>query len=167
MNEKNIIDKINKKFKVKENIQKKARIWIKVNNKELIDLCNYANSLGFEHLSAISVTDLINKGKYELVYFTWSYHDKIMLIIKTEIERKKPMIPSVIEIWKENAQIHERELHELFGVKFKGNPDLSELFLEGWKQEPPFKKDFDWRKYVREKYYNKKGREKVYFEEKL
>ena len=40
------------------------------------------------------------------------------------------------------------------------------LFLEDWEGPPPFRKDFDWGKYVREKYYNKKNeRENIYFEE--
>ena len=41
----------------------------------------------------------------------------------------------------------------MFGVEFQGNPDLSPLFLEDWEGPPPFRKDFDWRAYVREKYY--------------
>ena len=54
----------------------------------------------------------------------------------------------------------------MFGVKFEGNDDLSPLFLEDWLGPPPFRKDFDWRKYVREKYYDKKNeRENIYFEE--
>lgn len=161
MIEKTIMKKIEKQFG-KAVLQRKRRIWINVKKKDLLDLCRYLKPR-FEHLSTISVTDLIKEEKYEVAYFLWSYSDKIAFIIKTKIPRKKPVIDSVAGVWEE-GQVHERELHELFGVNFKGNPDLSELFLEGWKQKPPFRKDFDWRKYVRKKYYKKKGREKSYFE---
>ena len=68
-------------------------------------------------------------------------------------------------VWYENAQIHEREIHELFGVKFEGNQDLSPLFLENWEGPDPFRKDFNWREYVRDKFYDKKNeREKVYYD---
>jgi len=163
MNEKDIINKIDKNFGIKGPAHKGRRIWIKIDSNDLTDLCGYVKGLGFGHLSAISVTDFIKKGEYELVYFLWSYQDNIALIVKARIKREKPAINSVVGVWNE-AQIHERELHELFGVEFKGNPDLSELFLEGWKQTPPFRKDFDWRGYVRRKYYKKRGTERSYFE---
>ena len=117
------------------------------------------------HLSAISVTDWVEKGKYELTYHLWSYEDKMLVTVKTKIDRDRPVIDSVAPIWKENAQIHERELHELFGVDFKGNSDLSPLFLEDWSGPPPFKKDFDWREYVRKEFYDRENeRERVYYE---
>ena len=162
MNEKDFIHKLRKKFKLKGKIQKR-QIWVEIRSDDLLKLCNYTKEIGFRHLSTISVTDLIHIGKYELVYFLWSYENKTVLIIKTIVSRKRPVIKSVSSVWGE-GQIHERELHELFGVEFKGNPDLSALFLEEWKQNPPFKKDFDWRKYVRKKYYTNNGSEKAYFE---
>ena len=162
--EKALVEKIERKFGVKGKAERK-RIWINIRKENMIDLCRYLKELGFEHLSAISVTDFIKRGKYELVYVVWSYHDNIAIIVKSEIEREKPVISSVTEIWKESAQIHERELHELFGVEFEGNADLSELFLENWKESPPFRKDFNWREYVGKKYYYKQDeKEKIYLE---
>jgi len=164
--ETDILNKISAKFEVEGKIQRKQRIWIKVDKEDLIDLCKFVKEIGFEHLSAISVTDWIKDGEYELTYHLWSYEYKILLTLKTRIDRDNPNISSVAPIWRENAQIHEREMHEMFGVKFEGNDDLSPLFLEDWEGPPPFRKDFDWRKYVRGKYYDKKNvRENIYFEE--
>lgn len=163
--EADILERINAKFKVEGKIQRKRRIWISLNKKDLINLCSWVKEQGFVHLSAISVTDWLKEGKYELTYHLWSYKDKVLLTLKTNIDRENPVIESVASIWRESAQIHERELHELFGVKFKGNPDLTPLFLEDWQGPAPFRKDFDWREYVREKYYDKENeREMVYYD---
>jgi len=90
------------------------------------------------------------------------------LTIKTRINRDKPTIDSVVSIWEDNAQIHERELHELFGVEFKNNPNLTPLFLEDWNNTPPFRKDFNWRDYVRDEFYNKENkREEPYWDAPL
>jgi len=160
-----ILKDIGSKFDVKGKIQRERRIWISIDKDKLIELCNWLKRQGFEHLSAISVTDWVKEGKFETTYHLWSYKDKILLTLKTKVDRKKPVIKSVTSIWENSAQIHERELHELFGVEFEGNPDLSPLFLEGWQGPPPFKKDFDWREYVREEFYNKENeREVVYFD---
>ena len=160
-----LLDEIKSKFKVDGRIQRKRRIWVSSDENRLMEMIKWLKERGFVHLSAISVTDWLEEGNYEITYHLWSYKEKILVTVKTKIDRKNPAIDSVTPIWKENAQIHERELHELFGVKFKGNPDLSPLFLEDWQGPPPFRKDFDWREYVREKYYDKENeREIVYYD---
>lgn len=160
-----ILNNINSKFDIEGKIQRERRIWISITSDKLIELCSWLKKQNFEHLSAISVTDWVEEGKFEVTYHLWSYIDKILLTLKTKIDRERPVIKSVISIWQQNAQIHERELHELFGVKFKDNPDLSQLFLEDWQDPPPFRKDFNWRTYVREKYYNPENeRERVYYD---
>ena len=163
--ESKLIDELKNKFKGKFKVQNERRIWISIESDKLIEACRWIKEKGLVHLSSISVTDWLEKGDYELTYHLWSYEYKILITIKTRINRDKPVIESVSSIWKESAQIHERELHELFGVKFKGNKDLLPLFLEDWKGEAPFKKDFDWRKYVTEKFYSKENeREKIYYD---
>ena len=160
-----LLDKIKSRFNVECRVQKDKRLWISADHNKLIEMCKWLKEYGFIHLSAISVTDWLEKGDYELTYHLWSYDDKLLVTVKTRINRKKPIIESVTPIWEENAQIHERELHELFGVEFKNNPDLSPLFLENWQGPAPFRKDFDWRNYVREKFYNKENeREQVYYD---
>jgi len=160
-----LLDEIKSKFNVEGKIQRERRIWISIDKERLIELCIWLKNQRFEHLSAISVTDWVKEGIFEVTYHLWSYKDKILLTLKTKIDRKKPVIESVTTVWEESAQIHERELHELFGVKFKGNSDLSPLFLEDWHAPPPFRKDFDWREYVREEHYDKEDeREVVYYD---
>jgi len=160
------IDNIKNKFKSKMKIQNERRIWLTIEPEKLVETCKWLKEKSFEHLSAISVTDWLDKGKYELTYHLWSYEKKILITVKTKINREKPVIESVNTIWYENAQIHERELHELFGVKFKGNKDLLPLFLENWKGKDPFRKDFNWRDYVRNEFYDKKDeREQVYYDQ--
>jgi len=163
--ENKVIGEISSKFKIEAKLQRERRIWVATNKESLVALCNFAKGLGFEHLSAISVTDWPEEGIFEFTYHLWSYSQRILLTIKTRTDRANPVIDSVVPIWKESAQIHERELHELFGVEFEGNEDLAPLFLEDWDGPPPFRKDFNWRDYVRERYYDKADeREKAYCE---
>jgi len=160
-----LLDEIKSKFKVDGRIQREQRIWISTDENKLMEVCNWLKDRGFVHLSAISVTDWLEEGNFELTYHLWSYDDNILVTVKTKIGRENSSVNSVAPIWGENAQIHERELHELFGVKFKGNPDLSPLFLEDQEYMHPFRKDFNWREHVREKFYNKENeREAVYYD---
>ena len=159
-----IQEKIYSEFGIKTRVGQKRRIWLKTGSGQLLDLLRFLKELGFEHLSSVSALDRPEQERLELVYHLWSYQDKLLLSVKTKIERKAPSIDSASSIWA-SAQIQEREIHELFGVNFLGNPDLTELFLENWQGPPPFLKDFDWREYVKEKYYSKENKnEKGYFE---
>ncbi|MDY6838128.1 MAG: NADH-quinone oxidoreductase subunit C [Thermodesulfobacteriota bacterium] len=152
-------------FEIEATVQRDRRVWTTVPKNELVSLCRFARGLGFDHLSAISVTDWPKDGTFELTYHLWSYSLKILLTVKTKTKRADPQMDSAMPIFHENAQIHERELHELFGVKFRGNPDVAPLFLEDWHGPPPFRKDFNWRDYVRQRCYDKsEEREKPYWQ---
>jgi len=108
-------------------------------------------AMGFDHLSDVSGVDYIADGEFEINYHLWSHARKVRVTQKVRIARESPLIESVVDLWP-GAQIHEREAHELFGITFEGNPDLSPLFLEDWTEIPPFRKDFDTREYVKKQY---------------
>ncbi|OQX90692.1 MAG: NADH:ubiquinone oxidoreductase [candidate division Zixibacteria bacterium 4484_95] len=159
------LEKVSSKFEVEGKIQRERRIWLSTDKVNLIPLCTWLKGEGFIHLSALSVTDWLEEGKYEVTYHLWSYEDRILVTVKTKIDRENPVIDSVVSLWDANAQAHEREMHELFGIKFEGNPNLTPLFLENWEGPPPFRKDFNWREYVKEKYYHKDDdTERVYYD---
>jgi len=104
---------------------------------------------GFEHLSMISCVDWIDEGELELVYHLWSYHKRIHAMVKTRIGRDSPRFLSVIPIFR-HAQTYERELHEMFGIHFEGNPRLIPFLLDHWEGPPPMRRDFDLRGYAKE-----------------
>lgn len=131
---------------------KDGRIVLKVSAQASHEVLSLLKDLGFEHLSDVTGTDYIKDGEFEIAYHLWSHAKKIRAIQKIRISRESPVVKSIVDLWP-GAQIHEREDHELFGIDFVGNPDLSPLFLEDWKEIPPFRKDFDTREYVKRRYY--------------
>jgi NADH-quinone oxidoreductase subunit C len=160
-----ILDKIASEFNLECKVQRKGRIWLDTPTEGFVDFCKWLKEQGFEHLSAISAVDWPAEGMYGLAYHLWSYLDKTLITLKVKIDRRNAVMKSVTEIWDGSAEAHEREIHELFGVKFEGNNNLTPLFLEDWQGLPPFRKDFDWRKYVCGKYYDRENeRERVYYD---
>jgi NADH:ubiquinone oxidoreductase subunit C len=61
--------------------------------------------------------------------------------LKTRIsDREKPQIDSVVDLWK-TADLNEREVYDLLGIKFTNHPDLRRLFLDAtWGF--PLRKDY-------------------------
>ena len=146
--------------KLKEEVEKKFRntvvkiievnrMVIKTKKESLLSTLLFLKNEGFRQLKAISCVDWIKKRNFELVYHISSLDNPLHIMVKIEVERDNPKIDTIVSVF-ENAQFYEREIHELFGVNFIGNPDLSPLLLENWKEIPPFRKDFDTREYVKE-----------------
>lgn len=133
-------------------VSEDKRISLLVKKEEFYQILSQLKDAGFNHLSDVTAVDYIDEQEFELIYHLWSHREKIRAMVKVRIPREVPTIRSVADLWT-GAQIHEREDHELFGINFEGNPNLSPLFLEDWEEIPPFRKDFDTRKYVKEKYY--------------
>ena len=139
------------------NIIDKDRMIINLDKNGIASLLSYLKNMGYEHLALISCVDFIEDNEFELVYIVSAYmendkeyqeKEKRNIMVKTRISRNKPHFITVINIF-ENAEPYERELHELFGIYFDGHPRLTPLFLELKYKIPPFRKDFDTRKFVK------------------
>ncbi len=158
-----LISILKSKFETEVLKKEKNQIWLRVSRNNLPNVCDFLKGEGFNFFSFLTAVDILEKNVIELIYHIWSEEKKMGLNIKIEIARINPEIGSVSKTY-DSSQIHEREIHELFGVNFLGNSDLSELFLEDWPGPAPFLKDFDWRAHVREKFYNReKENEEGYF----
>lgn len=97
--------------------------------------------LRFDCLSNQSGVDYNAKGHIEIVYHLYSYTHRHWLVLKVDVPRDNPVLPSVEGIWKA-ANWLEREIYDLLGVTFEGHPDLRRLLMpEDWIGHP-LRKDF-------------------------
>lgn len=84
--------------------------------------------MGFDYLFCLSGVDW--KTHFTVVYHLQSRKHKHILVLKAKIaDRNNPNIDTVCKLWK-TAEFHEREVYDLFGIKFNNHPDLRRLFLD-------------------------------------
>ncbi|MDQ3302775.1 MAG: NADH-quinone oxidoreductase subunit C [Actinomycetota bacterium] len=96
--------------------------------------------LGILHLAFITVVD--REGSFELTYELLDFRGA-RVRVKTTIEGEEPVIDSVTKIYP-TANWHEREAYDMFGVAFKGHPDLRRTYM--WQDHfdhHPLLKSFD------------------------
>ncbi|MFB0501923.1 MAG: NADH-quinone oxidoreductase subunit C [Candidatus Bathyarchaeia archaeon] len=79
---------------------------------------------GFTHLSTITGVDV--GSQVELIYHI--VYEDILVSLKVQVSKENPILPTIFDLVP-GALLYEREIHDLFGVRFKGNPDLSRLIL--------------------------------------
>ncbi|MDG6957726.1 MAG: NADH-quinone oxidoreductase subunit C [Nitrososphaerota archaeon] len=125
---------------------KPRRLKVSASPNTIKDVALFArDSLGFNHISAVSGVDWIAKNELEVIYFVGSTthgQEDFVLAVSERIPRDNPVVPTLIGVWK-GAEYQERETHEMFGINFQGHPDQSHLFLpEDWNDLPPLRKDY-------------------------
>ena len=97
--------------------------------------------LNFDYLFCETCIDF--KTNLTMVYHLTSTSHRQPLVVKIQLDRTKPEVETVSHIWK-TAEFLEREVYEMFGVKFLHHPDLRLLILEdGWEGKNPLRKDFE------------------------
>jgi len=116
-------------------------VWITSDN--IVDVALYLRdepSLRFNFLNSITGVDLIDK--FEVVYHLTSLKHNHTAVVKTSLlGRDDPSTYSVINVWR-GADLQEREVWDLMGIRFDDHPNLKRLFL--WPDFPghPLRKDF-------------------------
>jgi NADH-quinone oxidoreductase subunit C len=81
--------------------------------------------LGVLHLAFITVVN--REGSFELTYELLDFRGA-RVRVKTSVEGEEPVIDSVTRIYP-TANWHEREAYDMFGVAFKGHPDLRRTYM--------------------------------------
>ena len=78
----------------------------------------------------------------EVLYHLRNTQNNSEIVIKAKIEdRENPSIDSVFDLYK-TADFHEREIFDLFGVKFNNHHDLRRILLDDDWEGYPLRKDY-------------------------
>ncbi|MCK9631562.1 MAG: NADH-quinone oxidoreductase subunit C [Methanoregula sp.] len=129
-----------KEFGTVEQVRKN-RIRIRTVPDKIHDAITTAQAmLGFDRLITISTVD--NGETLELLYHLIGSH-RIIISLSLDLPRDKPVTPTVSDLLPP-AGIYERQIHDLFGITFEGNPNMKKIILnEGWPEnEYPLRKDW-------------------------
>src|SRR5262245_28941443 len=94
-----------------------------------------------EVLSDLASLHWPKEEKIQVVYHLYSYSNKLQIVLKVDMARDNPRVPTLEGVWKV-ANWFEREVFDLFGVIFTGHSDLRRIMLpEDWVGHP-LRKDY-------------------------
>ncbi|MDC3233214.1 NADH-quinone oxidoreductase subunit C [Pelagibacteraceae bacterium] len=130
--------------KVQKSLIENQEIFIEVNEADLIESIQFLksnDSCKFRQLIDIAGVDYPEDEKrFQLVYLFLSHENnlRIKLMIKFDITR---IIPSITKIYP-SANWMEREVFDMYGIKFKNHPDLRRILTDYNFKGHPLRKDF-------------------------
>ncbi len=130
--------------KVQRSVIENNELLIEIKDVELIDVIQFLksnDSCKFRQLIDIAGVDYPeNEKRFQLVYLFLSHEKniRIKLLIKFNLDQ---IIPSITKIFP-SANWMEREVFDMYGVKFKNHPDLRRILTDYNFKGHPLRKDF-------------------------
>ena len=145
---KNLIDlekKINSELTTKINNSKIShnQLQLKIDHEDLLDVVTFLktnNDTKFRQLIDITAADYPEKPqRFKMIYLFLSHQFNQRIILSFFINENE-IIPSLIKIFP-SANWMEREVFDMYGVKFKDHPDLRRILTDYQFEGFPLRKD--------------------------
>lgn len=96
----------------------------------------------FNYLSDLTCVDWYpSEPRFEVVYHLLSIPQKERVRLKVRLEGTGPAVESVTSVWP-SANNYEREVFDLFGVRFTGHPNLKRILMPDDWEGHPLRKDY-------------------------
>lgn len=102
-----------------------------------------ASGMVFDMFLSVTVVDWMDQAeeRYEVVYHLLSLDHQLRLRVKAWVSETSPEVDSVADLW-DGANFMEREAWDMYGVSFKGHPDLRRILMYDEFQGYPLRKDY-------------------------
>lgn len=98
--------------------------------------------LDFNFLMDLAGVDYLGRSpRFEVVYNIFSLAHKARLRVKVQVEEEDPEVDSLVPLWP-IANWYEREVWDMFGVRFRGHPDLKRILMYEGFEGHPLRKDY-------------------------
>jgi NADH-quinone oxidoreductase subunit C len=97
----------------------------------------------FDLFLDVTAIDWLPKApRFEVVYHFYSTSHFVRVRLKTPVTEGDPTVDSLVSLYG-SAGYMERECHDMYGIGFRGNPDLRPILLYEGFVGHPLRKDYD------------------------
>ena len=83
--------------------------------------------------------------RFEVVYHFFSLKNNHRLRVKVQLDEKDPQVDTLSELWP-SANWYEREVWDMYGIRFKGHPNLKRILMYEEFQGHALRKDYPFNK---------------------
>jgi NADH-quinone oxidoreductase subunit C len=114
---------------------------------EVLRFCRDDAALQFDMLMDLTAVDYLtypgreDAPRFEVVYHLYSVPHNHRVRIKAGVEEDAPVVPTAVPLWP-IANWLEREVWDMYGLRFAEHPDLRRLLLYEQFEGHPLRKDY-------------------------
>ena len=124
------------------------QLWIRVPREHLLEVMTFLRDdprTRFEQLCDVTCADYLNypgaDERFGVTYSLLSLSLNHRLWVKCFVNDPEPSVPSLCGVW-QGAEWPEREVYDMFGVRFEGHPDLRRILMPQNFASYPLRKDY-------------------------
>ncbi|MBH24177.1 MAG: NADH-quinone oxidoreductase subunit C [Myxococcales bacterium] len=111
--------------------------------REILEYLRDEEKMQYNMLRHLTCVDYLHRDpRFEVVYVLYSMSNKTQVVIKAAVPEDDPTIDSVHDLFG-CANWAEREVWDMYGVDFKGHPDLRRILMYEEFDGHPLRKDYD------------------------
>jgi NADH-quinone oxidoreductase subunit C len=101
---------------------------------------------GFSFLAELGATDYLGypartRSRFEVHYVLRNLDTTQKVVVKVGADDPDPILPSTVALWP-GADWMEREVFDMFGIRFQGHPDLRRILMPDEFTAYPLRKDY-------------------------
>lgn len=120
----------------------RGELTLEIETPKILAACQALKADGYERLAAVTCVDMYPmEPRFEVIYHLHSIRRNERLRLKCKVEGSKPEIDSVYYVWN-CADWYEREVFDMFGVFFKGHPNMTRILMPDDWEGYPLRKDY-------------------------
>jgi NADH-quinone oxidoreductase subunit C len=116
-----------------------------VRKEEILAICRFLRDdpeLAYNFMMDLTAVDYMGKApRFEVVYHLYSLSKNQRIRIKAQVSEADCTIDSIVSVWVA-ADWFEREAFDLYGIVFKGHPNLKRILLYEGFEGHPLRKDY-------------------------
>ena len=109
---------------------------------EIRAACVAVQKAGYNFFEDMTAVDWFPASpRFQLSYHILSHAFKERIRLRAMLDEADPTVDSIVPVWP-GANFYEREVFDLFGIRFAGHPDLRRIMMPDDWQGHPLRKDY-------------------------
>ena len=129
----------------KEFSEYKDELTLQIPKSEIVEVSKILKNdseLSFIHCEDVTAIDWAKrKNRFTVVYHLFSLKNKFRLVVKVDVDESDCTVDTVSSVWR-SANWNEREVYDMYGIKFNNHPDLRRMYMPEEFEYHPLRKDF-------------------------
>jgi NADH-quinone oxidoreductase subunit C len=121
----------------------RGELTLEIDPERIVEVCRkLKKEMDFIRLSTVTAVDRFPaEPRFEVVYHLHSISRNDRVRLKVRVGGPEPAADSVTPVWR-SANWYEREVFDLFGIRFRNHPDLRRIMMPDHWEGHPLRKDY-------------------------
>ena len=123
----------------------RSDLTVQIPKADIVRVCEFLKDdpdLAYDMVIDLCGVDMYTtENRFQVIYNLYSLKNKSYLRLKVAVDENGCVVDSVTGVWP-GANWHERETYDMFGIEFKGHPDLRRMYMPEEFEYYPLRKDF-------------------------